>query len=395
MTVHYQLPTAADFVTLAGTHHPSITIYASTSPVVSERERAEVAVKSAFHDAIEQVKASGAPSSELDELRAARDSIVGDRQLWAGLSRSIAIFVGPGCNEVFVLPNRLDDAVHVGSHFTLGQLLRAPSQDQEAYALTVSANEWSLWHATPTDRAAKLDVDTSNAANLEQATHREPGEVRPRGGRLRGDRSRLTGDEGKKTLSDIYAKRVADTVRQELMQLDPDLRVPIFVFATEPLLSQLMERAKSGRRVIPVSGNPDELGAADIDEAIRQQLSTLNVAEAEASLKGLTEGTAGRVERDLAAIAREAADGAVETFWFDFTSSVNGTLDRETGAIEFASGNGSGETLDDGTHAGDLLPQLALLVISKGGKVVTVRRDDLDGEVWAGPAIAELRFALT
>ena len=73
---------------------------------------------------------------------------------------------------------------------------------------------------------------------------------------------------------------------------------------------------------------------------------------------------------------------------------MNGTLDRESGVIEFASDNGSGETLTDGTHAGDLLPQLALLVMSKGGKVVTVRSDDLDGGVWAGPAIAELRFAL-
>ena len=32
-------------------------------------------------------------------------------QLWAGLARSIAIFVVPGFSEVFVLPNRLDDAV--------------------------------------------------------------------------------------------------------------------------------------------------------------------------------------------------------------------------------------------------------------------------------------------
>ena len=81
-------------------------------------------------------------------------------------------------------------------------------------------------------------------------------------------------------------------------------------------------------------------------------------------------------------------------FWFDFTTSVNGTLDRESGAIEFSSGQGSGEALDDGTNAGDLLPQLALLVISKGGKVVTVRSSDLDGTVWSGPAMAELRYAL-
>jgi hypothetical protein len=143
-----------------------------------------------------------------------------------------------------------------------------------------------------------------------------------------------------------------------------------------------------------VPGAPDRLGPAEIDEAVRLQLARLNISEAESALHVLAEGSAGRVERDLAAIGRLAADGAVETLWFDFTTSVNGTLDQESGAIEFATGNGTGDNLGDGTHAGDLLPQLALLVMAKGGKVVTVRSDDLDGTVWSGPAMAELRYAL-
>jgi hypothetical protein len=175
---------------------------------------------------------------------------------------------------------------------------------------------------------------------------------------------------------------------------DPDERVPLVVFAAEPMLSLFIERARNARRLVPVPGAPDRLGAAELDEAVRRQLASLNVSEAKQAIHGLVEGTAGRVERDLAAIARLAADGAVETFWFDFTTSVNGTLDQETGAIRFATANGEGENLEDGTQAGDVLPQLALLVISKGGKVVTVRSDDLDGEVWSGPAMAELRYAL-
>ena len=204
----------------------------------------------------------------------------------------------------------------------------------------------------------------------------------------------MSGDERRKAFLDLYAKRVADATAHELMQRDPDERVPLFVFAAEPLLSPFLDRTRNGRRVVAVPGAPDRLGAAEIDEALREQLARLNVAEADAALHELAEGTAGRVERDLAAIARLAADGAVETLWFDFTTSVNGTLDRESGAIEFASGNGADDKLGDGTHAGDLLPQLALLVMSKGGKVVTVRSDDLDGTVWSGPAMAELRFAL-
>ena len=393
MTLHYELPTTADFAALAGPHHPAITIYASTSPVVSERERSEVAVKSAFDDAIEQVKASGASAAEVDELRRARDAIVLDQQLWGNLARSMAIFVAPGFSEVFVLPNRLDDAVHVGSHFTLGQLLRAPSQDQEAYAVAISANEWSLWHATPTDRAAQMPVEPTLPKNAEEAANREPGGAGTK--RVGGHGDRGTSEEDKRAaMLDIYAKRVADAVRQELQVHDPDERVPLFVFATEPTLSGFMERAHNHRRMVAVPGGPDRLGPAEIDEALRMQLATLNINEADAALHGLTEGSAGRVERDLAAIGRLAADGAVETLWFDFTTSVNGTLDHESGAIEFATGNGEGESLQDGTLAGDVLPQLALLVIAKGGKVVTVRSDDLDDNVWSGPAMAELRYAL-
>lgn len=398
MTVHYQLPTAADFAALAGEHHPAISIYVSTSPVVTERERAEVAVRSAFDQAIDQVKASGADFAEIEALKGEKERIVADQSLWGALARSMAIFVAPGFSEVFVLPNRLDDAWHVGSHFTLGQLLRAPSQDQEAFALTISANEWSVWHATPTDRAKKLAIDPAGTANLDEATNREPGEDRPRGSQRgtasQGGASRLTGDEGKKTLLDLYAKRVVDVVRRELLILDPEERVPAFVFATEPLLSLIMERAKNARRVIAVPGNPDRLGAAEIDVELRKHLAKLNVAEADEALRGLADGSASRVERDLAAIAREAADGAVETYWFDFTTSVNGRLDPESGAIEFATGNGSGDTLSSGARAGDLLPQIALLVASRGGRIITVRSDDLDPAVWNGPAMAELRFAL-
>jgi hypothetical protein len=392
MTLHHELPTSADFATLAGEHRPAITVYASTSPVVNERERAEVAVKSAFDHAIDQIKTGGAPASELDALRRERDAVLGDVTLWGGLSRSLAIFVAPGFSEVFVLPNRLDDAWHVGSHFTLGQLLRAPSQDQEAFALTLSAHEWRLWHATPTHRAEPLETDPSHPADLDAATNREPGENSPRGGQ-HGDRGEV-GDERSKKLLDIYAKRIADATKHELAAIDPDGRVPLFVFAAEPLLSAFVDRSRNGRRVVGVAGSPDRLGASEIDSALREQLSRLNIAEADAALRGLAEANAGRVERDLAAIARLAADGAVETIWFDFTTSVNGTLDRESGAIEFATGNGTGDSLEDGTPAGDLLPQLALLVAAKGGKVVTVRGDDLDGGSWHGPAVAELRFAL-
>ena len=214
----------------------------------------------------------------------------------------------------------------VGSHFTLGQLLRAPSQDQEAYAVAISANEWTLWHATPTDRAAQMPVDPTLPKNAVEAANREAGEAGTRRVGGHGDRGASEEDRRRRPATlDIYTKRVADAVRQELQVRDPDEHVPLFVFAAEPTLSQFMERAHNHRRIVAVQGAPDRLGPSEIDEVLRGQLSSLNVNEAESALHGLAEGSAGRVERDLAAIGRLAADGAVETLWFDFTTSVNGT----------------------------------------------------------------------
>lgn len=394
MTVHYELPTTSDFQALAGEHHPAVTIYASTAPIVSERERSETAVKSAFDEALDRLRADGAQPEEIDAIKAERDRVLADKAVWSRLARSLAVFAAPGFNEVYVLPNRLDDAVHVGSHFTLGQLLRAPSQDQEAFAVTLSSNEWSMWHALPTARAEEMPLDPSLPKNLEEAGNRDLSEPIRKKGAGHGDRGTPEQDR-RPEIQDNYAKQVADAVWQELQVHDPDGRVPLFVFAAEPLLTSFMERAHNGRRVVPVPGGADRLNAAGIDEELRRQLAALNVHEAKSALQGLADGSAGRVERDLAAIGRMAAEGGVETLWFDFTTSVNGTLDPESGAVEFATGNGNGESLADGRRAGDLLPQLAMMVLSRGGRVVTVRGDDLADVDWSGPAVAELRFALT
>lgn len=394
MTVHYELPTASDFQALAGEHHPAVTIYASTAPIVSERERAETAVKSSFDEALDRLRADGADPGDIDALKSERDRVIADKGIWSALSRSLAVFAAPGFSEVYVLPNRLDDDVHVGSHFTLGQLLRAPSQDQEAFAVTLSSNEWALWHALPTARAEEMPLDPDLPRNVEDAANRAPGDVGTKRQGGHGDRG-MPEEDRRPEIHDIYAKRVADAVWQELQSHDADGRVPLFVFAAEPLLSSFLDRAHNGRRVVPVQGGSDRLSAAEIDEELRRRLAELNIDEAKSALQGLADGSAGRVERDLAAIGRMAAEGGVETLWFDFTTSVNGTLDPDSGAIEFAIGNGGGEALADGTRAGDILPQLAMMVLSRGGKVVTVRGDDLDDTDWAGPAVAELRFALT
>lgn len=374
MTVRYELPDDQTLATLAGRRESSITIYAASAPVVDQRERAQAAVRSLFDEAFEQLRARSAPSAALSAIAAERDRILQDGELWGGLSRSLAIFVAPGFSEVFVLPNRVDDALHLGERFTVGPLLRSLGQLQEAFAATVSANGWSLWHATPQRRAVEVELRGQWPADLAEANNLDADVQR---GRANFDRS---GGEDTTAQLELYAKRVAEAVRQELIALEADRALPLVVFAAEPLASSLAELLADWP-VSVVRGAADRLGAAEVDEHLRTFLAGLHEQIVATALRSLADGDQGRVERDLAAIGRQAVAGAIDTLYLDVTRTVAGEFDDETGAVSFDS---SGQ---------DVLGPIALTVLARGGGVVAVRGDGVPEALRPDPAVAALRFA--
>lgn len=370
MAIHYELPTAADFKVLSQERDVAISVYVQTAP--AEIDRAKVAFKSAFDNALNQLETAGVKHGVRAEIDAQRDAIL-DKGPWEKLSRSLAVFVAPGFSEVFVLPSRLDDHFDAGTTFSLGQLWRSVTQSQEAFALTLSANEWKLWHATATDRASEISIRGDYPSSADAATNR--------GSAGRGD-DRLSGDP-----YDLYAKRVADAARIELATIDGNEKLPLFVFAEEQLANRFEDR-KEGRRIVIVRGAADRLSAADIDEAIRGQLADVNLAMLNEELTELEDIDQSLVERDLAAIAHLAAQGSVETFWFDFTQDVWGHLDATTGELTYGDDDSGAFT----PGVGELFGQVAELVATHGGRVVAVRGSDV--AQFNGPVVAKLRFAL-
>jgi hypothetical protein len=379
VTVRHALPTTTELQALSGEQELAVTIYAATSPVVPERERAQVAVKSFFDEAIERARALGATQAQLEAVRQGQAELSGYAELWTDVARSLAIFVAPGLVEVYVLPNRLEDALHVGRHFSLGQLSRAQGLEQEAFALTLSHHAWQLWHATPTARAAVLETKGTWARDADSAVPH-------------GERSlKRVGDEYQKSILEGYATYVADAVKHELGALDVHGTVPLVVFANEPLASLFQARANA-RRSIVVKGAPDRLDAATVDECVRKRLAALAVEDTNTAIAALAETDPSRVAGDLVTIARAAVAGAVDTYYFDFTATKKGRVDEETGLVEFAGPRHDEETFPDGSPATDLLARVASLVQDKGGTVVAVRGPDLDPTLWTSPALARLRF---
>ena len=371
----YQLPDIADLIRLGDRHERAITVYAETSPAPDERENSLLQAKSAVDRALRTIREGGARHATEQQLRS-RWAEIAESDLWLRLSRSLAIFIADDFHEVYVLPNALESQSQVGNYFDIGQLVRAVTTPQEAFALTLSASGWNLWRATATTRAEELSLVGEYATDVADATNRAT--VRDRG-QVR----RLVGDEGKKVLLETYAKRVAGAVQAELGHTDSSARVPLFLFATDPLLD-FYRSIDHKRQIIAVPGAPDELRPDQIDRAIRESLSTLNSQRTNARVDEIGNGVGrGLVATDVADIARAAVAGAVSTLVYNFIVDILGRLDDTTGDVSYG---------DDGY---DLLSRIAVIVLDRDGEVIAVRPEEITAGIWNGTAVAALRFPLS
>lgn len=373
--IHYELPTSTDLLALGVPRTDALSIYLATEPTPAGRDLAFTTVKSAVDEAIRALRAAGRTYAEQEALRAQWEVIAEDAELWGNLASSLVFFIAPGFVDQYVLPNAFEDFTHLGSRFDVGPLVRAVTTPQRAYALTLSSSGWNLWEATESSRATEFPLAGEHAEDAADATNR----MSIRGRQLL---RRLGGDEGQKVLLDRYAQVVAEAVRDELRRVDPNSRIPLFVFANEPLAAMVMSHGLPGE-VVGVRGAADELRPDQIDEAIRERIGEITTRRLSREADQIGDGyAAGLASTDLAQVARAAAMAAVGTLYYDMTAEVRGALDPETGAVSF---DADGE---------DLLSAIALLVLASGGEVHAVRPGEIEADIWNGQLLAGLRHAL-
>ena len=376
MTIHHDLPTADDLRSLAQPRDHAVTIYLSTAQGPEGRTRARTALKSALDRALAHFKAQEDLSTAQEKgLREQARLLEVDGDLWGALSSSLALFLTPDSHQEYALPNALEEEWQASRWFDLGQLVRSVAAHQRAFALGISANGWTLWEATPTSRAAELEVpghsevaDAATATNRDVMPGRSPAEER-------------AGDGGRKFLVSAYAKKVSELVAADLTRRDPSGRIPLFVFAAEPILS-MVSLEDSRRTLERVPGAADEIGADQVDAAIRERLPRINARRVSADLERMgNDMPRGLVVVEVPEIARAAVAGAVDTLVYEFTVNLLGDLDVDTGALDLS---------EDGDH--DVLSRIALTVLEHGGSLVPVRDAEVRSDVWNGVAVAHLRY---
>jgi hypothetical protein len=374
--MHTDIPTRADLEwLLAARDAASVSIYLPTSPEEpGTRDRIEF--KNLSAQALEQLGASDVRDDlrdVLDDLRDVLDDLVDDEDFWTRQAHSLAVFATPSGVRTFQVANRLSPIVEVSDRFHVKPLLRSATFPQAAYVLALSQNGARLVEVSPDAPPTAVKVpgmprDAASAVGKASIADRSA------------DR-RIQGSEGQKVRLRQYSRRVEEALRPLLSGLD----LPLILAGAEPLASIFRTVCTYPHLAsVGIAGNPDEATDAELADASRGVLDELYAGEL-GDLRAQYEQRApqGRASDDLAAIARAATFGAVDTMFADIDETLPGTVDDTDGAL----------TLDEADDAinYEVVDEIARRVLLARGRVVAVRRDDIPG---GGPAAAILRYPI-
>lgn len=370
--MHTDIPDRAQVGRLLGHRGPcSVSVYLATDPAsTGDAERIEF--KNLGREAIRQLGEADASPAELAPIEEETADLIDDDLFWRYQARSLAVFVTPRSLVTFRLPNRLLSVVEVADRFFVTPLLRSVTFPQVALVLALAQGSVRLIEVTadagpwevPVDG---LPADVASAVGKSSISDRAPS-------------GRIQGSEGQKVRMRQYARAVETALRPILAGAD----VPLILAATEPMDSIYRSvNSYPGLASTSISGNPEAVSDGELSSSAREVLDGLYRQEL-LLVRELWDRRKSqeRTLTDLAEVARAATFGAVDTILADIDDIVPGTVDDETGAVEFG---------PEGVATYGVGDEIARRVWLNGGRVLAVRRDDIpEGQ----PVAAILRYSL-
>jgi hypothetical protein len=365
--MHLDVPTTDQITDLLDHRHvASVSIYLPTGRSTLDAKSARTTLSNIRRDVEARFEAAGVDADDRSESRSRYgdgswvieelDSIIEDDDFWTRQSDTLAIFLSPGHEVTFRLPNQLEEAVHVGERFHVKPLLRATTFPHAAFVLALSKGEARLLEIFNDGPPVEVTVpDMPKDAWVPSANHFH----------MARDRA--------------YVRLVDHAIRPILNGSD----LPLIIAATEGI-DALFRTVNSSPRLVErrVPGNPEELSDLELADAARTVLDEVYATQL-ADLAGLVDqrNSQGRAAFDLADIARFATIGAVDTVVVDVDAHVPGTVDEATGAVEFVD--------ETGAETYGITDEIARRVLRNGGRVLAVRAFEVP---MGGQAAAILRY---
>lgn len=373
MPKHTDIPTENDLRQLMSIRtQPCVSIYLPTSPLPTEADANRIEFKTLASEALNRI------GDDIDKrarhaLQDALAHLDDDESFWQHQARSLAVFAAPDSVRTYRLPNNLSAMVEVGDRFLVKPLLRTVTFPQAAYVLALSTNAARLLEISAEPEVKEVEVpdmpkDAPSAVGLDSLKDNDP-------------TSRTQGEAGRKLRLHEYARAVDRAMRGAI----GGANLPLILAAAEPLAS--IFRGTCSFRTLAtatIEGNPDEKSDADLADAARGVLDSI-YADQIKDIDDRYEQRVGqdRATTDLQRIAKAATFGAVDTLLVDIDVRVDGTVDEETGDVEF-------DSADTLANYG-VIDEIARRVLDSGGRVLAVRKEQVPG---SADAAAILRFAV-
>lgn len=367
--LYNDVPSRGELESLAAVVGPTcLSVYTPNEAAADAPDAHRLAFENQTRKALEYVDAAAERAVFAEGL----DDLLDDEEFWRYQSRSLVVLASGDHVHVHRVANHLEASETVADRYFLKPLLRAVTFPQTAFILALSEGavrlvEISAEGPAETIEVADMPKNASDHAGKSSLSDRAP-------------RGRLQGTEGRKVLVRQYSRAVDQSLRSVLTGRD----VPLILAATEPIASIFRSvNSYPGLLAEGIEGNPEERSDADLAATARGVLDghyAEQLAEAR-QLYQVRQGQ-GRGQSDLADIARSATYGLVDTLFVDIDSFTPGTVDPQSGAIEYreaASGTGY-----------DVVDEMARRALMQGGRILAVRADEVPE---GGKAAAILRYA--
>lgn len=374
MSLHTDIPTRSELERLLARRDPAcVSIYLPTTPFTQDAQADRIELKNLVGEATDQLEAAGADRRVVLDLRESLDDLVDDDDFWAEQAHSLAVFAAPGSVRTFRLPNQLSAEVEVGDRFYVKPLLRAVTFPQAAFVLALASGSVRLVEVTRAGAPFTVPVhglpsDAASAAGKASIADRSPS-------------GRLQGSEGQKVLLRQFARKVDQSLRSVLTGLE----LPLILAAAEPM-DAIYRSVNSYPHLVEegIAGSPDQQSDAALADAARTVLDAVYARELAAVRERYEQRfEQDRASADVAAVARAATYGAVDTVLVDIDHKLPGEVDEQSGAVTFAP--------DDDAASYGVVDEIARRVLLHDGSVLAVRSSDIPG---GGPVAAILRYAL-
>lgn len=341
-----------------------VSLLMPTHPTGADSRQDPIRFENLLDRAQAELKDRGMRRPDVEKLlRPARER-ANQRSFWQHQGAALAVYIADGVARILRLPETVDEALTVGPHFNIKPLIGSVVSSEPFYVLALSENGARLYQGTRNelweiqDQGFPVAADEVVAVRDAEVQIQHHAGAAPRGSRgSRAERSDAGqsdyhghGEGETKLEADTvhFVKAVAERVGSYLYGDDAPL-----VLATDNSLWGVYRREHSRGRLVDSDHlpSPDSLQPHEIRERAWKIAAPLLQADRSAMLDRFgTAAAAGRSAQGYAEVATAAAEGKIDTLFFDPRSCQLGQL-TDGGAsaclVDATEGTAAGDNVED------------------------------------------------